>query len=257
MRLPQPVLILSFLVCVASPSMAGPLTLVVPNNRATSVGNDTDNNNGTSADPAIRFQQIFGSGQFVSVGGSLLIDQFAWRASPGSGLLSISIATVDIYLSTTQYFPNLNGGPANLLTNNFATNLGPDNTHVYSGSINFSGQACDVNGTTPCLFDFVVNFTTPFLYNPTNGRLLMDFFVSGFSDNQHGAFDAEDFSQLPTPYGSVASLTGLANSATGGFSAGGDITRFGYTLVTPEPASLTLVLSGLGLAARMRRRRRT
>lgn len=257
MRLPQPVLILSFLVCVASPVLAGPLTIVVPNGQANSVGNDTDHNNGSSADPAIRFQQIYGSGQFVSVGGSLLIDQFAWRASPGSGPLSISIANVDIYLSTTQYFPNLNGGAANLLTNNFATNLGPDNTHVYSGSISFSGQACNVNGTTPCSFDYVVNFTTPFLYNPTSGRLLMDFFVSGFNDNQQGAFDAVDFSNLPNPYGSVAGIIGFANSPTGDFSASGDITRFGYTLVTPEPASLTLVLSGLGLAARMRRRRRT
>jgi hypothetical protein len=94
--------------------MAGPLTLVVPNNQATSIGNDTDHNNGDHTDPAQRFQMIFGSGQFVSVGGSLLIDQFAWRAKPGTGLLSISIATADIYLSTTQYFPNLTNPPADV-----------------------------------------------------------------------------------------------------------------------------------------------
>ncbi len=119
--------------CVASPSMAGPLNIVVPNNLATSIGNDTDHNNGSSADPAIRFQEIFGSGQFVSVGGSLLIDQFAWRAKPGSGPMNISIATVDIYLSTTQYFPNPFTDPALLMSSTFADNVGPDNTHVYSG----------------------------------------------------------------------------------------------------------------------------
>ena len=70
---------------------------------------------------------------------------------------------------------------------------------MYSGSISFSGQACNVNGTTPCSFDYVVNFTTPFLYNPTSGRLLMDFFVSGFNDNQQGAFDAVDFRQPAEP----------------------------------------------------------
>jgi hypothetical protein len=197
---------------------------------------------------------MFGSDQFVSVVGSLLIDQFASRAKSGSGPLSLSIATVDIYLSTTQYFPNPFTNPALLMSSTFADNVGPDNTHVYSGPVSFSGQACAVNGTASCSFDYVVNFTTPFLYNPTGGRLLMDFIVSGFNDDQHGGFDAEDFSNLPNPFGSVASVTGFANSPTGDFSASGEITRFGYTLVTPEPASLTLVLSGLGLAARLRRR---
>ena len=113
------------------------------------------------------------------------------------------------------------------MSSTFADNVGPDNTHVYSGPVSFSGQACAVNGTASCSFDYVVNFSTPFLYNPASGRLLMDFFVSGFSDGQSGAFDAEDFSNLPSPYGSVATINGLINSATGTFSAGGDITRFG------------------------------
>src|SRR5215831_14432417 len=118
------------LVGLGSPAIAGSLTLVVPNARTSTIGNQTDSLDGTCN---FHVQEIYGSGQFFSVGSPLLIDQLAFRAYPGTGVVNVTIADLEAHLSTTPYFPNLNGGAANLITTNFATNLGPDNTLVYSG----------------------------------------------------------------------------------------------------------------------------
>jgi hypothetical protein len=160
---------------------------------------------------------------------------------------------VDVYLSTSAYSPNLDG---QLLTDTFATNLGPDNTLVYSGPLHLVSTGC--NTTTPCPFDMFTTLTTPFLYDPTKGSLLLDVQFSGvYSVGGQSPLDAVDFSGLATPYGSVATLVGLKDSVTGGFDAGGDITAFSYTLAptaVPEPSSLVLLGSGL-IGIVMRRRR--
>jgi hypothetical protein len=70
-----------------APSYGATLFLVVPNAQASVTGNDTDSANGGPFD--IEFQQDFGRGQFASVPGSLLITQFAFRASPGTGAIGV------------------------------------------------------------------------------------------------------------------------------------------------------------------------
>ena len=247
MRIPK----LAFLLILAlalfsTPAIAS--TIVVPNPNATTVGNAQDGSEGETG-LSFRAQTIFGNGQFMSIGSPILIDQFAWRAVPGTGPVSSTAAMIQIYASTSARFPNLNGGPSSLMSTTFADNLGPDNTLVYQGPFALSSPGCAA-GPTPCPFDLFVNFQTPFLYNPLQGRLMLDIFVTNLNAGS-GVVDAIDFGPN---FGPVATVIALAGDASGFFEPGSDITQFRFTAV-PEPATMTLMLSGLGAFAALRRYR--
>ena len=220
-------------------------TIVIPNANTNTVGNQADTSTGGSGD--IRSQQLLGSGQFTSVGGSLLIDQLSFRTAPGMGSLDLTVTTLNLFLSTSPKFPNT-GGP--LMSATFADNVGPDNTLVYSGSVAFQSPGCAGPGVCP--FDLSILFTTPFLYDPTKGRLLIDVKMTGFTEQPGGALDAVSFS--PPGGGSVASVNGALSDAAGNFDFSGDILQLRYTAV-PEPASGALMLTGAAALGWIRRRR--
>jgi PEP-CTERM motif len=226
---------------------AAPFFVTVPNNLADAVGNTTDGSDGDPVD--IRVQVLYGSGQFSSVGGPIWIDQMAWRSSPGEGPTSGSAGNLDIYLSTSPRFPNLNGGAALFMSDVFADNVGPDNTLVYSGLIAFSSPGCDIVGNTPCPWDVIFNFDNPFYYDPAAGRLLVDLHFSSLTGGS-GALDAVDFET----YGPIATLVAELDDESGGISTDGDITRFRYQSAVPEPASGSLLLFGSAALGLIRRR---
>ncbi|HUL73781.1 MAG TPA: PEP-CTERM sorting domain-containing protein [Vicinamibacterales bacterium] len=246
MRLHRLVLLLAF-VSVGAPALASSF-VVVPNNRASTAGNGTDSV-GPGAEPDTRFQELYGGGQFLPIGSPILIDQFAWRVAPGTGVFDATFANVDLYMSTSPRFPNLNGGASALMSETFADNVGPDNTLVYHGPVTMVSPGCA--GPAPCPFDLVVTLQTPFFYDPLQGRLLLDFRVSGIFGVVHSFWDDDDYGG---GFGSIASVGGPLGAIAGDFSASGDITQFRYTAV-PEPATMTLLLTGLGAAAAARRRR--
>jgi len=233
---------LAFLFAASSLAAFGSV-IVVPNSNTSVVGNETDTISGTGD---FRDQELLGSGQFASVGGPILIDQLSYRAVPGTGPVDFSMTVFNLFLSTSPKFPNT-GGP--LMSATFADNVGLDNTLVYSGPATFHSNGCA--GPAVCPFDVSVTFTTPFLYNPTQGRLLLDLKVTGFS-GVNGALDAVSF--LGPNGGSVASVGGGLNATTGGFDFDGDIVQLRYTAV-PEPASGALIVIGATALAVMRRRR--
>jgi hypothetical protein len=232
------------LVLVATCSAAFGSTIVIPNANTSAVGNQVDN---PSPGPEnIRSQELLGSGQFASVGGPLLIHQLSLRTYPGTGPLDLSVSLLNLYLSTSPKFPN--GNASGLMSVTFADNIGPDNTLVYSGPVTFTSPGCAGPGVCP--FDLNILFTVPFLYNPAQGRLLLDFHLTGFTTVM-GTLDAVSFS---SPGGSVASVNGQLDAAVGAFNFSGDIVQLGFTAV-PEPASWVLLLTGaLALAVIVPRR---
>jgi hypothetical protein len=212
--------------------------IVVPNANTSAVGNDTDSPD--SGD--LRVQQLIGSGQFASVGGSLLIDQLSFRLAPGSGSGGVSMTNLNLSLSTSPKFPNT-------ISTTFADNVGPDNTLVFSGPFTDSSLGC--TGPAPCPFDINVNFTTPFLYNPTLGSLLLDLKITGVSGDAF--LDSVNFDG---PGGGIVSIVGTLNGTTalGSSFNGSDIMQLRYTAV-PEPASGALLFIGAAALALIKRGR--
>src|SRR6202011_1478767 len=112
----------------------------------------------------IRYQQVFDASQFsrLSPGGGL-INRIAFRGHGPGVPFTGTVAQLQINLSTTSKSPDG-------LSSTFAQNVGADDTQVFSGPFQ---TAITFNGD-PGNFEVVVNFTTPFFYNPSKGNLLLD-----------------------------------------------------------------------------------
>jgi hypothetical protein len=237
-------ILVAVLLLLAS-TLASANNLVVPNAQATTTGNVTIGL--TTSSPSFEYQEDYGSGQFFSVGSPLLITQIAFRAAPGTGAIDVDTTSFNIYLSTSPYFPNTINGHT-LITSDYAANKGADNTKVLSGSGTFfSSPGCSTPG--PCAFDMVFNLTTPFLFDPTKGTLLLDAQFTGWNDiGKAGSLDGEAFS---SPLGGSVAQVGSDDTV----QLRGPIVEFGFTPV-PEPSTLSLLgisLVGiLGFTSRLR-----
>ena len=168
-----------------------------------------------------RDQELIGPEQFGS-GTALLITKIGFRAFPGSGPLSATITNLTVHLSTSPLFPNSDNGRTQMSTT-YADNIGPDATLVFSGPAGLNSSGC--TGPSPCPFDQVLTLTTPFLYNPALGSLLVDLQYTGYTATA-GSLDGALF-PLP-PGGAVAHVSGVSG-ATGTFSPIGHVLQFTYT----------------------------
>ena len=169
----------------------------------------------------LRDQELIGPEQFGS-GTALLITKIGFRAFPGSGPVSGSATNLAVHLSTSPLFPNTDNGRVQMSTT-YANNVGPDDTIVYSGPAILSSPGCA--GPSPCPFDQVITLTTPFLYNPTLGSLLVDLQYTGYTATA-GSLDGA-LSPLP-PGGAVAHVSGVSGT-TGTFAPIGHVLQFTYT----------------------------
>jgi hypothetical protein len=169
----------------------------------------------------IRVQELIAPEQFGA--GSLLINQIAFRAFPGSGPLNGTITNLAIYLSTSPLFPNTDNGRT-LMSATYASNVGPDNTLVYSGPGSLTSPGCA--GPSPCPFDEVLTLSTPFFYNPALGSLLVDLQYTGFTATT-GSLDGAQFPYPPG--GAVARVAGSLSAATGTLATISHVLQFGYT----------------------------
>jgi hypothetical protein len=222
-------------------------TLVVPNNQATAPGN--------LAIPvgagASRFQEIVGSGQFAQ---PLVITGIRVRSAPGSGPVSYTYTSLKITLSTTPAYPNTLNGHT-LPSTTYASNVGPDATTVFNAPFSASSPGCAAPG--PCPFDIAISLTTPFSFDPSKGRLLVDIVTSATNGAPTGSLDGVAFPDSSSS--SVATLSGDPTQATGSASLGGLVLgllggaqvstslsgSFGYLIyISPAP---TTVDSGTGL----------
>ncbi|MGH9351424.1 MAG: hypothetical protein ACRD2G_04570, partial [Terriglobia bacterium] len=170
-------------------------SIVVPNFDATVVAND-DSGSLAGSPPSLEVQDDYDSAQFSSAGGPILITGFAWRMKPGTGSITVTDTSGSMYLSTTQYAANTSSGHP-LLTTNLATNRGPDNTLVYSAGPGTLWSSTGCGGPGPCPFDVVFTFSTPFLYNPSQGNLLVDLQATGLVGTGAGEFDVASYNADP------------------------------------------------------------
>jgi uncharacterized protein (TIGR03437 family) len=211
-------------------------TLVVPNNLA-----NTPGNMGLKlGSGATHIQEIVGSGQFTV---PITVTALRLRSAIGAGPAASSSTSVKVILSTTQAYPNTNNGHA-LPSLTFANNLGPDAKVVYNAPLTFASPGC--NGPAPCPFDLVVPFSTPFSYDPNNGRLLVDVVASAAMSNA-GSLDAVQFSD--TNSSTVVVLTGDPSQAIGTLTIGGLVLGLDHLTTSTGPIVSRVLNSALNSAA--------
>ena len=143
--------------------------------------------------------------------------------------------TLQIYASTTSR--SVAG-----LSTTFAENLGTNNTLVFDGTVNLSTGNLPGPGNTR-QFDYVFRFTTPFLYDPAAGNLLVDLQIVA-----NGSALTFDTVSGDPAIGKVFAF-GSSTAATGDLQFSHP-TQFTFV---PEPTVAVSVLSGLGLLVAKRK----
>lgn len=178
------------------------------------------------------YQQVYNAGQFS--GPITITDLEFYNTQINAGATLMNSGNWAISLSTTA-------ADWNSLSGTYASNIGADNTVVFSGNLSQSWAFGDT---------LQITLSTPFTYNPLDGNLLLDVVASGtsapggsiyFDTNgyDNGGFDGNNY--LGRVYCNGCYPTGVVNNGYGlvtGFDAG--------TSGVPEPA--TEALFGLGIA---------
>jgi hypothetical protein len=191
--------------------------LVVP---TTLANRDVAYGAGTLREPNLRLQEVYGSVHFPTEG-ALLITELRFRPDfQQGGAFSATIANIQINLSTTVREPDA-------LSTTFAENVGDDDTVVFSGSLTVSSQFIGP-ATGPKEFDIMIPLSTPFLYDPGQGNLLLD--VRNYSGSTASKLSGESAAG-----DSASRAGGSVNSASGGRDSGVDALKIIYTATNAPP----------------------
>lgn len=173
------------------------------------------------------YQQVYTASAFS--GPITIRDLEFFNTSFNSNATSMNSGTWTIALSTTS-------ADWNTLSGTFASNIGADNTTVFSGNLSQSWAF----GNT---LHIILN--TPYTYTPGTGQnLLMDVMVSGASAPGGDLyFDTKSGTLMGRVYtsGNVHSGHGLVT---------------GFTTAVPEPGAYAMLLAGLGLIGFLTYRRK-
>ena len=217
---------------------AGAQTVVSPGGAAATEGN-TNNAFPFNYTHSGRYQQVYAASEFSAATGPTLITQIAFRPDAASGgAFSTTFANVQFDLSTTSKQPNF-------LSANFASNVGADDRMVRSGSLTLS-SAFTGPAAGPKDFDVIVTLTTPFVYDPAAGNLLLDirkFSAEGIGQ-QLDAVDGSGVSSRAYSY-DVNDANGLIGAFYGEQTA--LVTQFTFSgAAVPEPGNLA-PLFGVGV----------
>jgi PEP-CTERM motif len=191
---------------------------------------------------AIRWQQVYASSEFTSVGSGMKIAGITFRPDANTGAaFSSTLPNVQIDLSTTSAAPGA-------LNTNFNSNVGADDQIVTSGALVLSSSFTGPAGG-PKNFDIHITFSTPFIYNPANGNLLLQ--VRNFGGGGTTQFDA-DTNNHGSGAGLLASRAFATDNNPNSTSGLADnlalITQFDFAPLATAPEPSSLVLASLGAA---------
>lgn len=200
------------------PIFAGPL--VVPNDWANAFG-DAGNLFPLFSSRPIRYQQVFDASQFSRLNpGGGLINRIAFRGHGPGVPFTASAPQLQVNLSTTSK-------TADALSSTFAENVGPDDTQVFSGPL----QAAVTLTGDPTNFEVVLNFTTPFSYDPSKGNLLLD--VRNLQGSSEVPPNDQELDGTSASGDSVSRVYNLGDaSATSAGQTGGVDEKDSYGLIT-------------------------
>ncbi|ACC80693.1 hypothetical protein [Nostoc punctiforme] len=187
-----------------------------------------------------RFQQVYDASQFGSA--PIEISQIALRPDESNTTpFDFTIEDIEFYLSTTTR-------DSDALSSVFEENISANYTKVFDGEWKASSENIGLAGS-PKNFDIVLNFTKPFIYDPREGNLLLEYkkFTPEITGNR---FDSE-FVLGDSVSTVIAAGDANAVNANPRFSSTlGLATQFKVTAI-PEPSSFIssiLVASFLGIS---------
>jgi hypothetical protein len=224
-------------------------TLVIPPAQESVEGNEADvfpfGRSAASNEP-YRYQQVYNASGFGEQPEAITIDELRFRPDAGNQVdTTITVQSIEVRLSTTQV-------AADGLDNaNFDNNIGPDAVLVYSGSLLWPIPS---TGTVPRPFELPITLTTPFVYDPSAGNLLLE--VYNLSDS----FPFEYSLDRENAVDETSRVVEVVIPGTGdhvippvGTGSRGLVTQFVYN--TPEPASVATGAMALLALASLRRSR--
>ena len=223
----------------------------------TSPSGSSSDGNGQSVSPFAnrgdtngnRYQQVFSSNLFSSIGDTQSISSIAFRQrQPAFGNFispTVTFSNITFALSTTSR--NADTDFPNGLNADLSTNVGVDSKLVFSGPLTLTSLSTS-------RFDYLINFQTPFLYRPGLGNLLLEVVIpSGALITTPGSIGFTQFAQytdgFPSRDGTASALDmDLSDGSTiGSNSTTGAVAQFTVNSA-PEP-STGMAFCVLALAA--------
>jgi hypothetical protein len=140
--------------------------IVVPTALAEQDGNTQSTTPGDDNQSGIRIQWMFDSSQFPALAGPAYLTGFASRPDRTPGASGPKTITVRVSASTTTR-------SLAQMSTRFSENVGANSTLVFDGTLALSSENLPGPGNTR-QFDYAYPFTTPFLYDPAAGNLVVE-----------------------------------------------------------------------------------
>lgn len=231
---------LTLALSLCASALPAQLAVVIPNGTGAAAGNSSNAfpwGNNAATWPGLRLMCVYDASNFTAQGitSPIMVNRLRWRPdNNASAVTGGTYTTGDVRLSTAPM--DYSG-----LTSNFAGNHGPDLTTVYSGAV--------THAATPGAGLWTVNswcvditLTTPFLYDPNAGDLVIDCDYPGGSNYVGGAPGQMDVQSTGSSAGRVWASTNYP-AANGSELNHGVVVEVGYA---PAAGYATAISYGAG-----------